>query len=174
MYSLISFSYIYGEVNVLLSNRRRAYGFLSVRSSSIPMYPIVSCPSHCLSIRKAYVPVFLEAFEYTFNLLIHPLLTSSFFVNHYLIELRQKFHPYSIFFILIHLRGQPFHASQIIHRYGYHSMKSLICLSYFSKSTPTAKAPSLHVAGLSVCFFSDVLISFRPNDSFHDSITKAE
>lgn len=63
------------------------------------------------------VSFFLEVFEYTFNLFIHPLLTSSLFVNHYLIELRLKFHPYSILLILIHLCGQPFHSSQIIHRY---------------------------------------------------------
>lgn len=81
------------------------------------MYPIVPCPSHRLSIRTAYLSVFLEAFEYTFNLFIHPLLMSSFLVNHHLTELRLKFHPHSIFLILIHLCSQPFHSSQIIHRY---------------------------------------------------------
>ena len=118
MYSLISFSYIYGEINVLLSNRRRAYG---LKFRTLFFYSHVSYRSMSvspISIRTAYVSVFLEAFEYTFNLFIHPLLTSSLFVNHYLIEIRLKFHPYSIFLILIHLCSQPFHSSQIIHRYG--------------------------------------------------------
>lgn len=87
--------------------------------------------------------LFSSNFRICLQSLIHPFLMSTLFVDHYLIEFRLVLHPHSILLVLIHLSTQPLQSDKVV-----------------------------HVAGRSACFFSDFLISSRPNDSFPDSITK--